>query len=105
MQFNVEIEETEAIEADIRRWKKYDVTEGRPPPMVIELFLTADELASSQSLVILDSNGKKWDVNQAFTSAHANQSDTRQQMPMGKEIILERWTVKLGDHDGRLPAD
>lgn len=70
---------------------------------MIETYLDTKGLTNNQSLVILDENGKRWDVREtltAFQSARAKpyQSDN-------DEIILERWRIELGGSSSRPPAD
>jgi autophagy-related protein 13 len=68
--------------------------------MLIELYLDAKGLTNNQSLVILDDNGKRWDVLEALT---ASQDAAVRSRP--KEIILERWRVELSQSSTKLPPD
>ncbi|KAL1970025.1 hypothetical protein VTN77DRAFT_6430 [Rasamsonia byssochlamydoides] len=98
--FNVELDETDVLRESLRRWRTCDATDHRPPPMVIETFLDANELTNNQSLVILDDNGKRWDVVEALA---ASQDAAVRSNP--NEIILERWRVELGEPSGKPPPD
>ncbi|KAJ6049467.1 hypothetical protein N7499_011931 [Penicillium canescens] len=100
--FNVEIEDTDILREPLRLWRTCDATENRPPPLVIETYLDTKGLTNNQSLVILDENGKRWDVRESLTAlrGHAKpyQSDS-------DDIILERWKIELGGSTSRPPAD
>lgn len=61
-------------------------------------------LTNNQSLVILDENGKRWDVLESLAALRA----TRPSKPYQSDsdaIILERWRIELGESSGRPPAD
>jgi autophagy-related protein 13 len=102
--FNIELDETDDYRDDIKRWKTCDLKDDRPPPLVIEVFLTTDPLHQGQRLVILDEDGKRWDVQNALSSSHSNRAGKRP-VPEANEVILERWTIELGDHSTALPPD
>ena len=102
--FNIELDETDDYRDDIKRWKTCDVKDDRPPPLVIEVFLTTDSLHQGQRLVILDDDGKRWDVQNALSSSYSNRAGKRRATDPN-EVILERWTIELGDHSERLPPD
>ena len=104
IQFNIELDETEDYDKAIRRWKTFDLKDSRPPPMIIEIFLTTDELAANQCLVILDEDGKRWDVKEALNSPHSSRTGKRREL-VEDQVILERWTIQLGDHTGPLATD
>lgn len=69
--------------------------------MIIETYLDATDLTANQSLVILDGEGKRWNVNEALDTAAAragvNTGSRRggRAGGSGHEVILERWTVDL----------
>ena len=104
IQFNIELDETEDYDKAIRRWKTFDLKDSRPPPMIIEIFLSTEELAANQCLVVLDEDGNRWDVKEALASPHSSRTGKRREL-VKDEVILERWTVQLGDHPGPLPTD
>ena len=94
-QFNVEVDETDSTRDQLRLWKSCDSVEARPPPMIIETYIDAQELTNNQSLVFIDDNGKRWDVEEALnasptSSSGGNGSGSR------PEVILERWVIQLG---------
>jgi autophagy-related protein 13 len=64
--FNIELQETEDYRDEIRRWKTCDVRDDRPPTLSLEIFLTTDALPQGQRLVIVDEDGKRWDVQSAL---------------------------------------
>lgn len=69
--------------------------------MVIETYLDATDLTANQSLVILDGEGKRWNVNEALDTAAARAGVNTGSRKGGRvggarhEVILERWTVDL----------
>ncbi len=72
--------------------------------MIIETFIDAQDLTNNQSLVVIDEQGKRWDVEEAFNNSAlpptcGNDSSSR------PEVIIERWEVRLGDSPGELPQD
>ncbi|KAJ9656050.1 autophagy protein 13 [Neophaeococcomyces mojaviensis] len=102
--FNIELDETDDYIDDIRRWKKCDVFLDRPPPLIIEIYLTTDPLPQGQQLVILDDEQKRWDVNSALEPRQSARNGKRRPAD-GREILLERWTVALGEPRQPVPAD
>jgi autophagy-related protein 13 len=99
----VELDETEEYRDEIRTWKSCDYKDHRPPPLVIEVFLNTEELTSKQSLVILDDQGKRWDVQEALASSGTRPGRRRRRVE--NEVILERWTIQLGEDPVELPSD
>ncbi|KAH8704952.1 putative autophagy protein Atg13 [Talaromyces proteolyticus] len=98
--FNVDLDETDEYRESIRKWKTCDATDNRPLPMVIETYLDAKSLTNSQTLVLIDNNGKRWDVLEALA---ASQDTVIKSRP--KEVVLERWRVELGQSVTRPPPD
>jgi autophagy-related protein 13 len=66
--------------------------------------LTTEDLASNQSLVALDDQGKRWDVVEALASSYTSRTDKGRAL-QEHEVILERWTVQLGEDGSSLPTD
>lgn len=100
----MELDDTDALRDQLRTWRFCDATENRPPPLIIETYLDTRNLTNNQSLVILDENGKRWDVLESLAiSREAHPSKAPQ--TGSDDIILERWKVELGDTSSRLPAD
>jgi len=68
--------------------------------LIIETYLDASRLSSSQSLVIVDEDGKRWDALEALNTSESwsdgDSSPGEQQQPRrNTEVILERWRVEL----------
>ena len=72
--------------------------------MIIELYIDTQDLTNSQSLVIIDSQGRQWDVEEAL-----NKSSTSSAGGSGRssrpEVVIERWVVELGRPSGDNPQD
>ncbi|KAK3945672.1 autophagy-related protein 13 [Diplogelasinospora grovesii] len=98
--FSIETEEIDDFRDELRVYKTSGSFENRPPPMVIESYLDASRLSSSQSLVTLDEYGKRWDALEALNGSGDNSSDDgtsvrSRHQKRSTEIILERWRVEL----------
>ncbi|KAA8644250.1 putative autophagy protein Atg13 [Aspergillus tanneri] len=102
--FNVEIEDTDVLREQLRTWRTCDATENRPPPLIIETYLDTSGLTNNQSLVVLDENGKRWDVLESLATSREAQP-VRSPSSKSDDVILERWRVELGDTPSRLPTD
>lgn len=102
--FNIELDETEDYKDDIRPWKTCDLKEERPPPLVIEIYINLDTLNQGQRLVLLDEDGKRWDVKTALESFSDVRTGKRRAMP-DHELVVERWNIELGDQTNALPSD
>lgn len=64
--------------------------------MVIEVYLDTSSLKDSQSLVVIDEDGKRWDVmEQVNLSESSNGSNSPGGLGKNSEVILERWRVEL----------
>ncbi len=104
LKFNVEIDETDALRDDLRTWKTCDAIDPRPPPLVIETYLDAEDLTNKQSLVIIDEQGKRWDVLEALNSSGSSGAG-KPTRARRTEVILERWNIELGEPPEESPAD
>ena len=102
--FNIELDETDDYKDEIRRWKTCDLKENRPPPLVIEILLNTDGLNQSQRLVILDDDGRRYDVLSALAASHGGHNGKRR-ASTDNEVVLERWLIQLHDHSSGLPPD
>lgn len=100
--FNLDIDETDEYKDEIKRWKICDVEYNRPPPLVVEIFLSTESLQQGQRLVIVDEDGKRWDVMNTLSSAHSGGSRQKTEV---NEVIVERWTIELGDSRTPIPPD
>lgn len=103
--FNLDIDETDEYRDDIKRWKSCDIDYNRPPPLIIEIFLSTEALHQSQRLVIVDDDGKRWDVMNTLLSAHSTSRASHRRTTNPNEILLERWTIKLGESTAAIPPD
>jgi len=102
--FNIELDETDDYIDDIRRWKKCDVHNDRPPPLIIEVYLTTEPIAQGQRLVILDDEQKRWDVYNALEPKQASRNG-KSRPTDAREILLERWTIALDEPHQPVPTD
>lgn len=100
--FNIELDETEDYSDQVRPWKRIDVLQQRPSPLVLEIYLTTDILPQGQRLVILDDDQKRWDVYNALEP----KGDRAISKPgKSREILLERWIIALGESMQPIPSD
>lgn len=69
----------------------------------METYLDTSSLTSNQSLVIVDDNGKRWDVLEALNNTNgSNDGSSRKR---NTEVILERWRIELKDTSGETTND
>ncbi|KAJ5755639.1 Autophagy-related protein 13 [Penicillium manginii] len=101
--FNVELNDTDILRDQLRIWRTCDATDNRPPPLLIEVYLDTKGLTNNQSLVVLDDNGKRWDVHDSLAALRTQASNYQQSK--ADEIILERWKIELGESTTRPPVD
>ncbi|KAK6956726.1 hypothetical protein Daesc_002006 [Daldinia eschscholtzii] len=96
IQFQLDTDDIDDFREEFRVWKQCGGFENRPPPLVIETYLDASWLKGGQSLVILDENGKRWDVVEALNSSDqsSDSSSGRPAEPI-TQLVLERWRVEL----------
>jgi len=107
-QFNIVLDDTDVLLDDLQEWKEWkrsDVSD-RPPPLVIEAYLDTAHLRENQALVIVDEDGKRYDVSDALAGS-ADSSPRPPNKAGGKfyEVVLERWTIELGDAPGHSTAE
>ena len=100
----MEIDETDLIRDDVRRWRNCDTMGNRPPPMIIETFIDTRELSNNQNLVVVDEQGRRWDVKEALNKASPSSAATSDPSG-GLELIVERWVVRLGESPGDIRQD
>lgn len=72
--------------------------------MVIETYIDTEELTNNQSLVIIDEQGRRWDVEEALNTSPSSSAGGGSQ-PTRSEIILERWQIQLGENSIEIPKD
>lgn len=91
---------------ELKIWKTCGSIENRPPPLIIEVYLDASRLKDSQSLVILDDEGKRWDVMEQLNSSGSSAGGTSPgSLGRNSEVILERWCVELKPTNNILSDD
>lgn len=79
-------------------WRNTDVYRQAPPPLVIETYVDAKELTANQTLVLLDEQGKRWNVDAAISSKIDTVSEPRKSGRVDQvkpDVVLERWIVDL----------
>lgn len=76
-----------------------DAMAGQHPPLCIEIYLDTKALGHKQSLVIRDDDGKRWDVSRALDNASSGRS------AKATQLLLERWTINVGDKTSVHPGD
>ncbi|KAJ5721593.1 Autophagy-related protein 13 [Penicillium malachiteum] len=101
--FNVEIDDTDVLRDPLTIWRTCDLMTDRPPPLIIETYITTEALADNQCLAILDDFGKRWDVRESL--ANLKGKGSKQSQPKSDEIILERWKMELTPSSGSPSAD
>lgn len=90
---------------DLQEWKRPDVCDDRPAPLVVEVYLDTSHLTQNQALVIVDDAGKRWDVADAVASSADSSPRPTRGGGRHYEVVLERWTVDLGDASQYKAAD
>ncbi|KAK6065195.1 hypothetical protein SCUP515_11341 [Seiridium cupressi] len=96
--FQLDTDEIEDFREEFRTWKHTGGFENRPPPIIIETYLDTSRLKGGQSLIILDENGKRWDVVEAMNSSDLSSdsgSSGGRSKKANNHLILERWRVEL----------
>ena len=71
--------------------------------MVIETLIDTGDLTNEQTLVVIDDDGKRWDVEEALDSS--SDSDNVNSQASSIEVVLERWIVQLGEPPREVPRD
>ncbi|KAK9377900.1 autophagy-related protein 13-domain-containing protein [Lipomyces chichibuensis] len=92
--FNLEVDDMDTFRDELRLWKAADaalVTSSFAslPPLLIETVLDTRDLTANQTLVVLDDEGQRWNVD-AAAAAGGLRADVRR-----PEIVLERWRIEL----------
>lgn len=80
---------------DLQEWRRSELSDEPPPPLVIEVYVDTSNLTQNQSLVVVDDVGRRWDVADSV----AAESSPKSNRAGGRyyEVMLERWTIELGD--------
>ncbi|KAF4811778.1 Autophagy-related protein 13 [Colletotrichum siamense] len=93
--FQIETEEFDDFKDELRIWRNCGGFENTPPPLIIETYLDTSRLTPSQSLVIVDENGKRSDVMEALNSSDSSDDGRPTPAKRNTEVILERWRIEL----------
>ncbi|KAI1881031.1 hypothetical protein JX265_001271 [Neoarthrinium moseri] len=95
--FQIDTDEIEDFREEFRTWKQCGGFENRPPPIIIETYIDTSRLKGGQSLVIVDENGKRWDVIEAMNSSDfsSDSSSGGRSKKSNTQLVLERWRVEL----------
>ena len=72
--------------------------------MIVELFIDTQDLTNNQSLVIIDEQGRQWDVEEALNKSSSSSAGGSSQSSR-PEVVIERWTVQLGQSPRDIPQD
>ncbi|KAK7419965.1 autophagy protein 13 [Neonectria magnoliae] len=102
--FQIETDEIDDFREELKIWKNCGSLDNQPPPMIIEAYLDTSQLKESQSLVIVDENGKRWDVLEQLNSSGSSTDSPPGSSRRNSEVILERWRVDLKP-TGLTPGD
>lgn len=98
MQFQIETDDTTSFRDELSLWRNCGGYHDRPLPLIIEIYIDTSNLTSSQSLVIVDDLGKRWDVVDALNrSTGSSDGGSRKRK---NEVVLERWKFELKDNLG-----
>ncbi|KAG5929186.1 hypothetical protein E4U42_006914 [Claviceps africana] len=104
--FQLETDEFDNFKDDLKIWKTCGSMDNRPPPLIIDIYLDASSLKESQSLVIIDDDGKRWDVMGQLNAFDSSFSGSYPTAPPSRnaEVVLERWRLDLNTVGGA-PTD
>ena len=72
--------------------------------MIVELYVDVQDLTNNQSLVIIDEQGKRWDVEEALNKSSSSSAGGNSE-PSPSEVVIERWVVQLGESPSHVPQD
>ncbi|KJZ73196.1 hypothetical protein HIM_07393 [Hirsutella minnesotensis 3608] len=94
--YQIETDEIDDFRDELKVWKTCGSFENRPPPMIVEVYLDTSRLKDNQALVILDEDGKRWDVMEQLNAPSSpGSSNSPGTAVRNTEVILERWRVEL----------
>ncbi len=80
---------------DLQEWRRTDLYLDRPPPLVIEVYLDTSRMPPNQALLYVDESGRPREV--ASASSRDGSPAPFRNGKRYREIVLERWTIELGD--------
>ncbi|PHH91047.1 hypothetical protein CDD83_1838 [Cordyceps sp. RAO-2017] len=94
--YQIETDEVDDFRDELKVWKTCGSLDNRPPPMIIEVYLDTSRLKENQSLVILDDEGRRWDVMEQLNASRSSTGSNSPGVPTkNAELVLERWRVEL----------
>ncbi|KAK3044386.1 hypothetical protein LTS18_001421, partial [Coniosporium uncinatum] len=97
--FNLLLHDPEKLTDMLDDWRDLDVSESHPDGLNIEIYLDLSELSSKQTLVLLDDNGKRWDVDNALNPPSSPATNFLKRT----QLVVERWRFNVTDESGHLP--
>ena len=71
--------------------------------MIIETLIDTTELTNQQTLIVIGEDGRRWDVEEALNASSLSSDGNGKSSET--EVVLERWTVQLGDPPKEIPQD
>ncbi|KAF2434176.1 hypothetical protein EJ08DRAFT_495046 [Tothia fuscella] len=92
------VDESKVLLREARIWKDWDLANGAPPVMHVEIYLDLSELNKNQSLVSIDEQGRRWNVEEALNPDEADavsSSSGRARMHRTTQVVLERWEFEM----------
>ena len=72
--------------------------------MVIETYVDNEGLDKNQTMVILDGDGRRFNVEDALNRSSPSSGNSRRNTKVS-EVVLERWEIMLDDQSQALPDD
>ena len=72
--------------------------------MIIEVYISAQGLTNNQNLLIVDEQGRRWDVEEALNNSQYSSAGSSDQSSQ-YEVVIERWVIQLGQSPGEIPQD
>ncbi|PSS03485.1 autophagy-related protein 13-domain-containing protein [Coniella lustricola] len=92
--FSLTTDEVEQCRNELQLWKTATTFENPFPPMIVETYLDASHLSTSQCLVLTQQNGKEYNVLESLNSIDASGGSPTFK-GQNTEVILERWRFEL----------
>lgn len=103
--YQIETEEIDDFREELKVWKTCGSLHNLPPPLIIEVYLDTSSLKENQSLVIVDDDGKRWDVMEQLQASRSSAGSNTPSLKRNTEVVLERWQVELTTTNATLTDD
>lgn len=71
--------------------------------MVVEILVDTQDLGNKQNLIVLDEQGRHWNVEEALSSSAEFEEEGASRSKT--EVLLERWIVQLGEPTREVPTE